>query len=521
MRPPSRKINRRDFLKLALALPALPLAGKLKGLNSESQAARIPASDKQPNILVLVFDTLSAAHLPIFGYPRQTMPNISRFAERALVYHNHFATGNFTSPGTASILTGAYPWSHRAFHLHGTMRPEYTERSFFHLAAPGYHRLGYSHNMLVTSLLYQLRPDLETFYFSRELALADTQYSDHLFPEDYNASFWSESLIMRGWSTNPSSLFASQLYRLWKAWKERGLVQKYGADFPQGIASDNDVFYRLEDGINWGIERLGDLPQPFVTYLHFLPPHHPYYTRREFVGLFDDGYSPVNKPRNSFSEKGTTKKVLNQQRQAYDEYLAYADAEFGRLYDHLTQSGLLENTCLIFTSDHGEMFERGIWGHSTRVMYQPLLRVPLLISKPGQAGREDIKTPTSNVDLLPTLAHILGQPTPAWSEGRILPGFTGEEDKAERSLFAMEMKQNPEHAPLQIGSFVLVRWPYKLIHYRGYKDYSSEKDELYNLENDPEELENLAKVETEVARSLRQELEEKLQSVNQAYQSGN
>jgi arylsulfatase A-like enzyme len=507
------KINRRDFLKLAATLPLLKLSSSRL---TSVMGARAPAS-RPANVLILVFDALSALNMPVYGYPRQTTPNLARFAEQATVFHANYSAGNFTTPGTASLFTGTYPWSHRALHLHGTVLEGYTQRNFFHLAGPGYYRLGYSHNSLVTSLLHQMRSDLEAFKYPRDLALADLQYSDVVFPEDYNASIWSETLILRSESTFSSSLFFSFISRLIQALRERQLKQEYGKEFPEGLSNNKAVYYILENGIDWLIDQLGNMPQPFLSYIHFLPPHSPYTTRSEFVNRFRDGYVPVAKPRHRFSEKGNTQKFLNQQRRAYDEYLAYADSEFGRLYDHLEQSGLLENTYLIFTSDHGEMFERGIWGHGGRTLYEPLIRVPLLISKPGQTFHEDVRTPTSNVDLLPTLLHTLGQPIPDWCEGQILPSFSEQPAIGERSIFAMEAKQNAQRSPLKIGTFTLIKGSYKLIYYLGYKDYKDDRHELYNLANDPEELDNRYVAEKPLAMELRQELEAKLQEMNQPY----
>ena len=110
-------------------------------------------------------------------------------------------------------------------------------------------------------------------------------------------------------------------------------------------------------------------------------------------------------------------------RLAYDEFILYVDREFARFYGALEASGLLENTWVVFTSDHGEMFERGIIGHSTNVLYEPVVRVPLLIFEPGRKQGMEIVTPTSAVDMLPTLAHVTGHALPDWSEGEILPPF--------------------------------------------------------------------------------------------------
>jgi arylsulfatase A-like enzyme len=201
-------------------------------------------------------------------------------------------------------------------------------------------------------------------------------------------------------------------------------------------------------------------------------------------------------------------------RRQYDEYIAYADSEFARLYDFMAQAGLLDNTYVVLTSDHGEMFERGIKGHNTPVLYEPLVHIPLLISKPGQRQREDAYTPTSCVDLLPTLLHVTGRAIPDWCEGEVLPTFGNQAADGERSIFSIEAKENPKHAPLTKGTIALIRGRYKLIHYFGYDGYENEY-ELYDLVNDPEEMENLYLSRKSIAADLRRELKKKRREVNQ------
>ncbi|MBK9781637.1 MAG: sulfatase-like hydrolase/transferase [Anaerolineales bacterium] len=72
------------------------------------------AQGNKKNVLIIVFDAMSAYNLSLYGYDRETTPNLARLSKRATVFHNHFAGGNFTTPGTASILTGSLPWTHRA-----------------------------------------------------------------------------------------------------------------------------------------------------------------------------------------------------------------------------------------------------------------------------------------------------------------------------------------------------------------------------------------------------------------------
>lgn len=508
----STRISRRSFLKLLALLPLL----KVEKSHFIGEANSLPRNQEASNVLILVFDALSARHVSVHGYNRETTPNLARFAKRATVYHAHYASGNHTAPGVASIFTGTYPWSHRAFHLHGTVAESYEQKNLFRAFSAGaYHRIGYSHNLLVTSLLHQFREDVDVFKKTRDLCLVDDQFSDQLFPNDYNVAFWSEWLLLRESKSPPSSLFVPIFDRIRRFAHRNKFEKEFGSIFPRGLPNLHSLRFILEHAIDWIGSELSRSPRPFLAYFHLLPPHEPYLPRREFIGLFDDGWTPMAKAPHFFSE-GHPDEFLNQQRREYDEYTAYADAEFGRLYDFMAQTGMLDNTYVVFTSDHGEMFERGIRGHVTQTLYEPVIRVPLLISKPGQRQREDVYTATSAVDLLPTLLHATGQTIPHWCEGQVLPTFGGKEVTDGRNIFSVEAKSNPKQAALTKGTVALIKDRYKLIHCFGFKGYENEY-ELYDLVNDPEEIEDLYLSKKSVAADLQSELEEKLREVNQPY----
>jgi len=265
--------------------------------------------------------------------------------------------------------------------------------------------------------------------------------------------------------------------------------------------------------VDWLIEQMAKFPRPFICYTHFLPPHEPYAPRRDFAGIFKDKYTLEPKPENSFSQKQSIR-YLNQACREYDEYLAYADSEFGRLYNQIQQKGLLENTYVIITSDHGELFERGIRGHVTSTLYEPVIHIPLLIAQPGQTQRQDVYTPTSCVDVLPTILQLAGQEIPSWSEGQALPLVSGTQSEGNRIVFALEAKQNSKFHPLSHATFALIEENFKLLHYRGYtqcEDYY----ELFDLSSDPEELVDLYISKPSTAKDLEDHLTKKIQQINE------
>jgi hypothetical protein len=179
-------ISRRDFLKLMSLLPLLSV--RLPGSGTATRGFFKTAN--RQNILIFVFDALSARHLTIHGYPRNTTPNLARFAERAIVYHSHHAGGNFTTPGTGSLLTGVYPWTHRAMHMHGTALDAYADKNIFSIYPQDGLTFSYTHNLLAEMLLQQFQGSIDLFKRTRELAINDPEIADRLFPHDYNTAFW-------------------------------------------------------------------------------------------------------------------------------------------------------------------------------------------------------------------------------------------------------------------------------------------------------------------------------------------
>ncbi len=197
----------------------------------------------------------------------------------------------------------------------------------------------------------------------------------------------------------------------------------------------------------------------------------------------------------------------------YDEYIANVDDQLGKLVDRLQASGVLENSYLVITSDHGDMLEKGEQGHVTPLLFEPVVRVPLLVMAPGQAERRDIYQPTSNIDLMPTLLNLAGQAVPDFCEGQVLPGLGG--PTGERNVFMVEAKKNSSFQPISKATIALVRGDYKIIRYMGYRDY--EGYEFYDLKNDPQEMHNLYD-EHPAAPEMQAILDSELERANQSFE---
>ncbi len=507
------KLTRRDFLKLSGLLGLAPLIGDAR----PSRGAVTPAGETPPpNILLFVFDTLSARHMSLYGYPRETTPHLTLLAAKANVYHRHYAGGSFTTAGTATLLTGTYPWTHRAFHLYGSVEKSLAGHNLFaglagHLPV----QTAYTHNPLAQVLLEQCHASQKDLRLlpMRELMISANQYSQS-FPHDYEAAFAGEGVARKVDDPAPPAQLLLSVFDYFRQISRIRMIDQSRHDmFPAGVPrSTHGAFFTVEDVVDWLIPDLAGRVSPGLTYIHLYPPHEPYLPRQEFHGRFREAAPPAEKPRHHFATPGLTQAYLNQTRAQYDDFIAYVDAEFGRLMAGLESAGVLENTIVVLTSDHGQMFERGIHGHVTPVLYEPLIHIPLLIWLPGQLTRRDVHALTSAVDVMPTLAQLAGGMPPAWGEGQPLPGPG--DPVGERAVFAMDAKENSKFAPLLKGTFAMLKGQYKIVKYLGYDGFAGQT-ESYDLETDPEELVNLG-LGLPAFQKMEQELAAKINAINLA-----
>ena len=508
----SSQLNRRDFLKLAGLLPLSLSAPRLLRTFDAPQQLQ----GNQKNVIVIVFDAFSAYDISLYGFPRETTPNINRLAKRAVVYHNHFAGGNFTTPGAGSLLTGVLPWTHRAFDHNQKVADPFVKNNIFS-AFDDYYRISYTHNGFANTLLKQFHqyidePIAREAYF---LESFDTLISALFKNDDDIASIgWLRSMRIKENGGYAYSLFLSHIY---ESIQEKR-IEDLEKIFPRGIPTTGaDYGYLLETAIHAVGQRLSEIPQPFFGYFHFMPPHHPYRTPREFFNAFkEDGFKDVEKPVDILVRQII--KNLPMKRTEYDEFILYCDREFGKLYEQLESSGLLVNTWLVLTSDHGEMFERGFAGHGSKLLHQPVVRIPLLIFEPGRDTGMDIHDYTSAVDVLSTLSYVTGHKTPEWEEGIVMPPYAATNPDSNRNIYVVQAIDNPQNAPLTEASTVVIKENYKLHYYFGYPETGNvEIVKLFDIKSDPDEMIDLYSSKKGTALELLDELKRKLKEVNEPY----
>lgn len=496
------KLSRRDFLKLAGISAAGILAAKpLLSLDAQSS--------KRPNIIIILCDSFSARHISLYGYPRKTTPYIDAFAERSTVFHNHYSGGNFTTTGTASMLTGMIPWKHRAINLGGLVKSEFVGSNPYTLLGPDYVRLGFAQNPFADRLLGQYHQDVDLFLppsayslqkkkspiriFDNDRSLASVAIEDFLLPAQDDVV---AGTALFGYANKRRILARSDAQKL-----------SYRNGIPEVLESWELVSYLNEEvygGVHSELSNLSSGNSPYFSYFHLYSPHYPYRPRNDFQKLFqNDGYVPVSKPVHPLAP-GVDESFLISHGDLYDRQVAQVDDEFGRLVAKLDSDGVLENSYLILTSDHGELFERGFFGHGDELLYDGVLHIPLIIHAPGQTKREDVRSLTSNIDILPTLLSIAGKNPAPDVDGQVLPGFGGQINE-DRSVFSMYAGKNSAFGPMKKAVISMRKRQYKMLAYLGYDTYDHVY-ELYDIEKDPDELDNLIKKETKILTSMQDEL---------------
>jgi arylsulfatase A-like enzyme len=509
------KISRRDFIKLAAPLLAGTIAAqKMSSLNTA-------ALNQRKNIIIILCDAFSAMNLSLHGYPRRTTRNIDDFANFSTVYHNHYSGGNFTTTSTASMLTGMNAWTHRAINYAGLVKPEFIGINPYSLLGSEYQRFAFSQNVWPSRLVSQYMQDVDRFLPPSAYSMLKSDFPLSIFENDRAlASIALEDFMLseQGGTPAGSALLGYLNKNKVLNFNEKLHNLRYPHGFPEIMPLGHLIPYlneELYDGVFAELETLHSGGQPFFAYFHLWSPHFPYRPRNSYTKFFDnDGYSPVSKPSHPLAT-GLSEEYMFSQRTWYDRQIVHVDEEFGRLLSELERRGILDNSYLIFTSDHGEMFERGFVGHGFQMMYEPVLRIPLIVHAPGQSRRDDILASTSNIDLLPTLLSLAGKDIPSEIDGRVLPGLGGVVDE-DRPIFSMVAVDNSAFAPIKKAVITMRKREYKLMAYLGY-DKAESEFELYNLEADPQELVDLAGRETAVLTSLKNELFDHLREANKPF----
>jgi arylsulfatase A-like enzyme len=438
----------------------------------------VHAEDDKPPIVLIVLDTLRADHLKRFGYHRNTMPNLERFAdEHATIAIKSFANGAHSLPSHASIFTGLYPPRHGAHNPlvddanpppHAYPLEETDQTLAAVLRDNGYWSVGIAANY---------GP------LSPEFGLGQGFMHYEAFP--------SPRLEVRQrspWALSPGSQEPLQ--------KMLSLLDEIPPFSFDGFFMGPN-YRRSGEITSHAISVLDEAEDaPLFLFINYFDPHAPYYP----PPAFRDTFAGRNPSLGVWGLKESIRRAvltggrdLSEQEYAhvtslYDGELTYLDTELGRLLRRLEQHPRWEDMLVIITSDHGEAFGEHRYVDHGVSLYNELISVPVIIKagKKRAASIPDAGSAESaiiqSVDILPTVLQYAGIGIPpdidgvAWGSGR-------SDAYAWQFVEQSFLQYGRERYSRELRAVASGDW--KLI------ESSGGAQELYNLVNDPTESHDL------------------------------
>jgi arylsulfatase len=427
----------RRSLLLFAALAAAGCPGAPARKESPRPTSRSAAAGNQLNVLLVTIDTLRADHLGAYGYARATSPRIDALARRGVLFEQAYTYWPKTRGSFVAILTGRLA------------------------AQSGY---GKSHPLLV-----DFNPTLAS-------VLAEAGYDTTAVVDNPNVA--------------ASFGYAKGFKRYRETWEEKALATE--TDRARAITKDAAAYLGA-----------AKKERPFLLWVHYVNPHAPYDPPAPYDTAFLDAQAtagPALPAVNGF-HGGVPKQWAKAGRSLgyyvaqYDGEIAAVDAEVGQVLEALERSAVRDRTLVLLASDHGESLgEHGYYFDHGENLFDPSLRIPLVVAGPGiEAGRRSSEL-ASTLDIVPTLLDALKVSYPPDLAGVSLLGAARGQALERRRL------------PGQNDRNLLAAWD------RRYKIVATPSDTgssyaLYDRASDPGETRDASAAKPDVLREERRELE--------------
>lgn len=449
---------------------------------------------KNCNVIVVTLDTLSANHLPCYGYARNTAPNLCSFAQNNVLFRKAYANATWTLPSHVSVFTGLYPDVHRVNLYNDSLSkslpflPEILQKQ------------GYK--TIFANDLASFSVPIATVY-NRGI---DTYIND----SDGDTALWKPALSAFKTSVdhgNKTLLFL-HTYDVHMPYFIGDAPKLYTTDTIPGIPLNYDQFTNtsgayfdfllktLTDSINNHdnapavllekyheiiplIKTYGANPKLLATKLQ---PYQPYLTFPLFAYYLSN--IDVRNPR-----------YIAYIRALYDQRIHQMDEwRLTELFTFLNTKEVRDSTVVVITADHGEEFmEHGEIGH--RTAYDSNLSIPLILSIPGLKKPVSIAAPVQSVDIVPTILELVGITTPYSFQGTSLVPLIQGRALDKRLLVADGY--NLETKVMRSGSWKLFL--------KRQTDGTYVPYELYDTVKDPGEKTNIFLAHPDIVRGILRE----------------
>ncbi|RDE24651.1 DUF4976 domain-containing protein [Motiliproteus coralliicola] len=409
------------------------------------------------NIIVIMSDEHANKVLGCHGHPLVKTPNLDKLAADGCRFSNAYTNSPICLPGRAAFATGRY------------------------VNETGYWDNAHPYDGKVDSWGHVLRDQ-----GIRSVSVGKLHYKN---ATDYTG--FDQQILPMHVVGEQGDVLGSVRDDLPRRMKCRSMSDSIGPGESSYTQYDRDI---TELACNWIKEEAGE--ERFALYVGLVAPHFPLIAPQQFYDLYKDVDIPM--PKAYAASERPTHPWLQQWKECWihDEFFdddkvrtalrsylglcSFLDDNIGKILKALEQAGLAEDTQVIYTSDHGDnMGARGLWGKST--FFEEAAAIPMIMTGPDIEAGTVCETPVSLVDCAATITQQMVGTTPEDWPGRSLNQIANEANDPGRSVFS------EYHAAGAIsGGFMLRKGRYKYIYYVGYEP------QLFDLETDPEELNDIA-----------------------------
>lgn len=459
----------------------------------------MPARER-PNILLLVTDQQRFDSLGCYGDPHVRTPHLDRLAARGALFEACYVQSPICSPSRATFATGLYPHAHGLW-ANGVTLPAGRRLLSKALASAGY-----------------------------DCGMAGKQ---HLGPcANGDEPRLDDGYRVYRWSHDPIHPSPNNAYHHWLRRTHPEIYRTAVLEKPLGSAEAGNVakgampldlvpveahysHWIAEEAIGFIADGERSDGTPFFFMANFFDPHHPFGAPEAFRSLYDaaalpgpvgsvaelDGKPAVQREYSRASYGGHapgfaeySDAELREARAAYYAMVSLIDSEVGRIVAALERTGQLHDTLVVFTSDHGEMLGDHAIMLKGPMLYEPVVRVPLILHGPGLArGHSRVQALVQNLDLTATILAAAGVPADAFpTQGQDIRPLTHGAAAGWRDWALCEYRDSGHGAAPPVHTTMLRHGDLKLVVWHGGPVTERRRDgELYDLRADPAELVNL------------------------------
>lgn len=420
-----------------------------------------------PNFLILMVDQLTGTFWNDGPADFLDVPHLRRLHERSVNFSNTYSPSPLCTPARGSFMAGMLP-SVTTVYDNAAEFPSNLPTFAHYLRAAGYY----------TALSGKMH-----FVGADQLHGFEDRLTTDIYPADF------------GWTPDWRVPFerVDWWYHNLSSVTEAGIALTSNQ-----MEYDDEVVYHAKRSL-LNIARGRD-QRPFCLTASFTHPHDPYTARPEYWAKYEgvdipDPKVPVldDDQRDPHSQRiheavdasrfSVTNDNVKNARRAYCANISYLDDKIGELLDTLDSCGFTDNTVVVFVSDHGDMLgERGLWYKMN--FFEGAARIPLSIAVPGKFSKRNVSMPATAMDVLPTLLELAGIDESQLAmplDGQSLVDAALGNENTDR-MIASEYMAEGSVSPM----IMLRQGPWKFI------CCAADPMQLFNLESDPQELDNLA-----------------------------